>query len=42
MFEALSKLLLESSPPPPPEPVIPKTQRKMKGNGIFVKKKGKK
>ncbi len=42
MFEALSKLLLESSPLPPPEPDIPKTQRKMKRNAIFVKKKSKK
>ncbi len=41
MFEAISKLMLERSPPPL-EPAIPKNQRKMKGNGFFVKKKEKK
>jgi len=41
MFETLSKLILERSPPPT-EPFISKKQRKMKGNGLFVKKKGKK
>jgi len=41
MFEAISKLMLERSPPPL-EPVIPKNQRKMKGNGFFIKKKGEK
>ena len=41
MFEAISKLMLERSPPPL-DPAIPEKQRKMKGNGIFVKKKEKK
>ena len=41
MFEALSKLILERSPPPS-EPSIPNTNRKMKSNGIFVKKRTKK
>ena len=41
MFESLSKLMLEHSPPPT-ELGIPKKQQKMKGNGLFVKKKGKK
>jgi len=40
MFEALSKLMLEISSPPL-ESAIPKNQRKMKGNGFFVKKKSK-
>jgi len=41
MFDALSKLMLERSPPPN-EPGIPKKERKMKENGLIVKKKGKK
>jgi len=40
MFEALSKLMLEISSPPL-ESAIPENQRKMKGNGFFVKKKSK-
>jgi len=41
MFETISKLMLERSPPPS-EPVVAKKKRKMKGNGLLVKKKGKK